>query len=97
MIDGSDQSLDEQQSQPTNPISVEPGPAQARRLLLVGCGHLVAADRDLARTSRTVCSALGISVTDGSQLDDTLDTAAAHDAPALIAVVTDPDLSWPRA
>ena len=39
-----------------------------------------------------ICGALGIRVTDGSQLDDTLDTAAAHDALALIAIVTDPDL-----
>jgi len=34
--------------------------------------------------------ALGIRVTDGSQLDDTLDSAAARDVPALIEIVTDP-------
>jgi hypothetical protein len=36
--------------------------------------------------------ALGICVTDGSQLDGTLDSAAARDGPALIGIVTDPDL-----
>jgi thiamine pyrophosphate-dependent acetolactate synthase large subunit-like protein/nitrite reductase/ring-hydroxylating ferredoxin subunit len=39
-----------------------------------------------------ICGALGIRVTDASQLDDALATAAAHDGPALIEVITDPDL-----
>ena len=39
-----------------------------------------------------ICGALGIRVTDASQIDAALDAAAAHDGPALVEVVTDPDL-----
>jgi pyruvate oxidase len=39
-----------------------------------------------------VCGALGIRVTDASELDTALDAAAAHDGPALIEVLADPDL-----
>lgn len=39
-----------------------------------------------------ICGALGIRVTDPSQLDDALDAAATHDGPTLIEVITDPDL-----
>ena len=39
-----------------------------------------------------ICGALGIRVTDPSQLDESLDAAAAHDGPTLIEVITDPDL-----
>ena len=39
-----------------------------------------------------LCGALGIRVTIASQLDDALGAAAKHDGPALIEVLTDPDL-----
>jgi pyruvate oxidase len=39
-----------------------------------------------------ICGALGVRVTDPSQLDDALDAAAAHDGPTLIEVLTAPDL-----
>ena len=39
-----------------------------------------------------ICGALGIRVTDASQLDAALDAAVAHDGPALVEVITDPDL-----
>jgi pyruvate oxidase len=39
-----------------------------------------------------ICGALGIRVTDASKLDTALEAAAAHDGPALIEVITDPDL-----
>ena len=39
-----------------------------------------------------ICGALGIRVTDASQLEAALDAAAAHDGPALVEIVTDPDL-----
>ena len=39
-----------------------------------------------------ICGALGIRVTDASQIDAALDAAAAHDGPALVEIVTDPDL-----
>jgi len=39
-----------------------------------------------------ICGALGIRVTNASQLDDALSTATAHAGPALIEVLTDPDL-----
>ena len=39
-----------------------------------------------------ICGALGIRVTDASQLDDALAAAAAHDGPALIEIITDPEL-----
>ena len=39
-----------------------------------------------------ICGALGIRVTDASQIDPALDAAAAHDGPALVEIVTDPDL-----
>ena len=39
-----------------------------------------------------ICGALGIRVTDASQLDDALAAAAAHDGPALIEILTDPEL-----
>jgi len=39
-----------------------------------------------------ICGALGIRVTNASQLDDALGTATAHTGPALIEVLTDPDL-----
>ncbi len=39
-----------------------------------------------------ICGALGIRITDASQLDDALVAAAAHNGPALIEIVTDPDL-----
>ena len=39
-----------------------------------------------------ICGALGIRVTNASQLDEALTTATAHTGPALIEVLTDPDL-----
>ena len=39
-----------------------------------------------------ICGAHGIRVTDASQIDAALDAAAAHDGPALVEIVTDPDL-----
>ena len=39
-----------------------------------------------------LCGALGIRVTDASQLDDALARAFAHDGPALVEVMTDADL-----
>jgi pyruvate oxidase len=39
-----------------------------------------------------VCGALGIRVTDASQLDDAIARAFAHDGPALVEVVTDAEL-----
>ena len=39
-----------------------------------------------------ICGALGIRVTDPSQLDGALDAGTAHDGPTLIEVITDPDL-----
>jgi thiamine pyrophosphate-dependent acetolactate synthase large subunit-like protein len=39
-----------------------------------------------------VCGAHGTRVTDASQLDDALAIAFAHDGPALVEVMTDPDL-----
>ena len=40
----------------------------------------------------TNCGALGIRVTDVAQLDDALAAAVAHDGPAMVEVITDPDL-----
>ncbi len=40
----------------------------------------------------TNCGALGIRVTDPAQLDDALERALRHDGPALVEVMTDPDL-----
>ena len=39
-----------------------------------------------------ICGALGIRVTDPSQLDGALDAGTAHDGPTLVEVITDPDL-----
>ncbi len=39
-----------------------------------------------------LCGALGVRVTDRTELDDALAAAFAHDGPALVEVVTDPDL-----
>jgi pyruvate oxidase len=39
-----------------------------------------------------ICGALGIRVTGMTQIDDALDAAAAHDGPALIEIIADPDL-----
>jgi nitrite reductase/ring-hydroxylating ferredoxin subunit len=39
-----------------------------------------------------ISGALGIRVTSADQLDDALSAAAAHDGPALIEVMTDPEL-----
>jgi thiamine pyrophosphate-dependent acetolactate synthase large subunit-like protein len=39
-----------------------------------------------------ICGALGIRVTDAAQIDEALAAAAAHDGPALIEIVADPDL-----
>jgi len=39
-----------------------------------------------------LCGAMGIRVTAAAQLDDALARALAHDGPALVAVITDPDL-----
>jgi pyruvate oxidase len=39
-----------------------------------------------------ICGALGIRVSDASQLDVALHAAAAHDGPALIEILTDPEL-----
>jgi thiamine pyrophosphate-dependent acetolactate synthase large subunit-like protein len=39
-----------------------------------------------------ICGALGIRVTDPSQLDDALQAASRHDGPSLIEIVADPDL-----
>ncbi|MGB0094806.1 MAG: thiamine pyrophosphate-dependent enzyme [Solirubrobacteraceae bacterium] len=39
-----------------------------------------------------ICGALGIRVTDSLQLDGALDAAAVHHGPALIEIVTDPEL-----
>jgi pyruvate oxidase len=39
-----------------------------------------------------LCGALGIRVTDASQLDGAIDAAFAHDGPALVEVMTDADL-----
>ncbi|MGA2010330.1 MAG: thiamine pyrophosphate-dependent enzyme [Solirubrobacteraceae bacterium] len=39
-----------------------------------------------------ICGARGIRVTDASELDDALATATAHDGPALVEVISDPDL-----
>lgn len=40
-----------------------------------------------------LCGALGIRVTSASELDDALSRALAHDGPALVEVLTDPDLT----
>ena len=37
-------------------------------------------------------TAVGVRVTDATQLDDALKDALAHDGPAMVEVVTDPDL-----
>ncbi len=39
-----------------------------------------------------LCGALGIRVTAADQLDEALARAIAHDGPALVSVVTDPEL-----
>ena len=39
-----------------------------------------------------LCGALGIRVTQAAELDDAIDRALAHDGPAMVEVVTDPDL-----
>jgi thiamine pyrophosphate-dependent acetolactate synthase large subunit-like protein len=39
-----------------------------------------------------LCGALGIRVTEASQLDGAIEAAFAHDGPALVEVMTDPDL-----
>jgi thiamine pyrophosphate-dependent acetolactate synthase large subunit-like protein len=39
-----------------------------------------------------VCGAFGVRVTDPGQLDDALTDAIAHDGPALVEVMTDPEL-----
>jgi thiamine pyrophosphate-dependent acetolactate synthase large subunit-like protein len=39
-----------------------------------------------------LCGALGIRVTDRSQLDEALAAAAAHDGPAMVEVMADPEL-----
>ena len=39
-----------------------------------------------------LCGALGIRVTDAAQLDAALERAFAHDGPALVEVMTDPEL-----
>ena len=39
-----------------------------------------------------ICGALGIRVTDAAQIDAALDAAAAHDGPALVEIISDPDL-----
>ncbi len=39
-----------------------------------------------------ICGALGIRVTEPSQLDDALHAASAHDGPSLIEIVADPEL-----
>src|SRR5947207_14128799 len=39
-----------------------------------------------------ICGAHGARVTDASQLDDAFSIAFAHDGPALVEVMTDPDL-----
>jgi TPP-dependent trihydroxycyclohexane-1,2-dione (THcHDO) dehydratase len=60
-----------------------------------------AGDREVWQTSlhnpdfskyAEICGALGIRVTEPSQLDDALAAATAHDGPTLIEVLTDPDL-----
>ena len=38
------------------------------------------------------CGAHGVRVTDAAQLDATLAEAVAHDGPAMVEVITDPDL-----
>ncbi len=75
------------------PHQEEPSARTRRR----GCSMANAEASERCALSRpaAICGALGIRVTDGSQLDDTLDTAAAHDALALIAIVTDPDVIYP--
>jgi pyruvate oxidase len=39
-----------------------------------------------------ICGALGIRVTEASQLDDAIQRALAHDGPAMVEVMADPDL-----
>jgi pyruvate oxidase len=39
-----------------------------------------------------ICGALGIRVTDAAQLDGALNAAHAHDGPALVEVLSDPEL-----
>ena len=39
-----------------------------------------------------LCGALGIRVTQASELDDALTRALAHDGPSLVEVMTDPEL-----
>ena len=51
----------------------------------------VAAQPRLRRV-RALCGAHGDRVTDAAQLDDALTEALAHDGPALVEVITDPDL-----
>jgi pyruvate oxidase len=46
---------------------------------------------DFAAFARN-CGALGIRVTDAAQLDSALAEAVAHDGPAMVEVITDPDL-----
>ncbi len=46
---------------------------------------------DFAEYAR-ICGALGIRVTDRAELDDALASAFAHDGPALVEVICDPDL-----
>ena len=46
---------------------------------------------DFARYAE-ICGALGIQVTEASELADALARAATHDGPALVEVISDPDL-----
>ena len=46
---------------------------------------------DVAAFARN-CGAFGVRVTDAAQLDAALAAAVAHDGPAMVEVVTDPDL-----
>ena len=39
-----------------------------------------------------ICGALGVRVTDAAQIDAALDAAAAHDGPALVEIISDPEL-----
>jgi pyruvate oxidase len=61
----------------------------------------VAGDWDVWQTSlhnpdfskyAEICGALGIRVTDAGQLDGALNAARAHDGPALVEIVSDPEL-----
>jgi len=51
----------------------------------------IAAQPDFAAYAR-LCGAHGARVTRIDQLDDALATAVAYDGPALVDVITDPDL-----